>query len=145
MARTSATCTSRRIPMRGVQTSCLLARTLAVDVAAFLSVGRALAAPSWTFTTIASFDQIDGSTPYHMFLAQGFDGNFYGTTYTGGSPGPGTIFGITSAGALITVYNFCPQNRCDDGSNPWAGLVLASNGDFYGTTSSGGAHGSGTV
>jgi uncharacterized repeat protein (TIGR03803 family) len=131
--------------MRGVQTSCLLARTLAVVVAAFLCVGRALAAPSWTFTTIASFDQIDGSTPYHMFLAQGFDGNFYGTTYTGGSPGPGTIFGITSAGALITVYNFCPQNRCDDGSNPWAGLVLASNGDFYGTTSSGGAHGSGTV
>jgi uncharacterized repeat protein (TIGR03803 family) len=101
--------------------------------------------PGQTFTTLASFDQTDGSTPYHIFLTQGFDGKFYGTTNLGGSPGPGTIFRISSTGAPITVYNFCQQSRCDDGGNPWAGLVLASNGDFYGTTTSGGAHGVGTV
>jgi uncharacterized repeat protein (TIGR03803 family) len=96
-----------------------------------------VASPGQTFTTLASFDQIDGSTPYHMFLTQGFDGDFYGTSYLGGSPGPGTIFRITSTDTLTTVYSFC-QDDCHDGSNPWSGLVLASNGDFYGTTSSGG-------
>ena len=81
-------------------------------------------------------------------LVQGADGNFYGTTVYGGARGPqgnGSIFRITPSGALTTIYSFCMQSSCADGGSPRAGLLQATDGNFYGTTSSGGAHGNGTV
>ena len=77
---------------------------------------------------------------------QGGDGNFYGTTQGGGANDSGTVFKITSTGALTTLYSFCAQALCSDGSSPLAGLAQGANGDFYGTTQGGGANGSyGTV
>jgi uncharacterized repeat protein (TIGR03803 family) len=72
-------------------------------------------------------------------------GDFYGTTSAGGLHNDGTVFKITPSGVLATLYSFCSQRECADGSTPTAGLVQAPDGDFYGTTSSGGAHSDGTV
>jgi len=100
-------------------------------------------------TTLYSFcaqtDCTDGDAPY-AGLAQGGDGNFYGTTQGGGANDSGTVFKITSAGALTTLYSFCTQALCSDGSSPLGGLIQGANGDLYGTTQGGGANGSyGTV
>jgi uncharacterized repeat protein (TIGR03803 family) len=76
---------------------------------------------------------------------QGKDGDFYGTTSRAGAHGGGTIFKITPQGALTTVYDFCSQTNCTDGSNPRAGLVAATDQAFYGTTYSGGAYSYGAL
>ena len=79
-------------------------------------------------------------------LVQAANGDFYGTTQSGGGPnGGGTIFKITPSGTLTTLYNFCAHTGCPDGFDVVAGLVQATNGDFYGTTQYGGANGYGTV
>jgi len=93
-----------------------------------------------TFTTLASFDGTDGSQPLYMAPVQGIDGNFYGTTSEGGANGYGTVFKITPSGTLTTLYGFCSQPNCADGQLPYGGLVLAPNGNFYGTTYEGGAN-----
>jgi len=66
-------------------------------------------------------------------LVQGVNGNFYGTTYSGGSSNTGTVFEITPGGKLTTLYSFCSQSGCTDGAYPQAALVLGSDGNFYGT------------
>ncbi len=86
----------------------------------------------------------DGETPLAS-LIQAADGNFYGTTSAGGTNGYGTVFQITTGGKLTTLYNFCSQTNCTDGSAPIAGLLQDTNGKFYGTTSAGGTNGYGTV
>jgi uncharacterized repeat protein (TIGR03803 family) len=105
--------------------------------------------PSGTLTTLYSFCSqaacADGALPY-AGLVQATSGVFYGTTKFGGATSFGTVFKITPSGALTTLYSFCPQNGCTDGERPNAGLVQATNGDFYGTTLYGGANnGNGTV
>ena len=93
-----------------------------------------------TLTTLHSFDWYDGASPTGA-LVQGNDGNFYGTTYGGGAdPHYGTVFKITPAGALTTLYSFCAQANCADGAMPYAGLVRATDGNFYGTTLEGGSN-----
>jgi uncharacterized repeat protein (TIGR03803 family) len=72
-------------------------------------------------------------------------GNFYGTTYDGGTAGDGTAFEISAAGTLTTIYSFCSQSGCSDGSTPEAGLMQGTDGNFYGTTAFGGPNGYGTV
>jgi len=106
--------------------------------------------PSGTLTTLYSFcaegepNCTDGATPY-AGLVQATDGDFYGTTYGGGAYDDGTVFQITTSGALTTLYSFCAQSGCTDGANPDAGLAQATNGDFYGTTEYGGTNSLGTV
>jgi uncharacterized repeat protein (TIGR03803 family) len=98
-----------------------------------------------TLTTLHSFVRTDGANP-GAALIQATNGNFYGTAEFGGAHGEGTVFEVTAGGALTTLYSFCAQPGCTDGANPDAGLVQATNGNFYGTTHSGGANGaSGTV
>jgi uncharacterized repeat protein (TIGR03803 family) len=50
------------------------------------------------------------------------DGNFYGTTSSGGMHGAGSVFKLTSTGTLTTLYSFCLQTGCPDGDTPVAGL-----------------------
>jgi uncharacterized repeat protein (TIGR03803 family) len=109
-----------------------------------LFAATAISTPAQVFTTLANFGGSNGSNPF-AGLVQGFDGNFYGTTYYGGANNSGTVFKITLAGKLITLYRFCAQSGCADGAHPSASLVQASNGDFYGTTLAGGANDDGTV
>jgi uncharacterized repeat protein (TIGR03803 family) len=86
----------------------------------------------------------DGNHP-DAGLVQATNGYIYGTTADGGVSGNGTVFKITPGGTLTTLYNFCPTSTCIDGDTPTSGLVQATNGDLYGTTSGGGASGYGTV
>ncbi len=86
--------------------------------------------PAGALTTIYSFKGSDGANPY-AGLAQGTDGNFYGTTTYGGEASDyGTVFKITPAGALTTLYTF----GWGEGAYPDAGLVQGTDGNFYGTT-----------
>lgn len=78
-------------------------------------------------------------------LIQASDGNFYGTTKLGGVGDFGTIFKITQQGAFTTLYSFCAQAKCADGYYPVTALIQGNDGNLYGTTSAGGANGSGTV
>jgi uncharacterized repeat protein (TIGR03803 family) len=102
--------------------------------------------PDGTLTTLYSFcslsDCTDGSDPGAVI--QAFDGNFYGTTDSGGAYNHGTVFKITPAGVLTTLHSFCQQSSCPDGYIPGA-LIQATNGDFYGSTYAGGAASGGTV
>jgi len=79
----------------------------------------------------------DGAEPFSG-LVQGSDGNLYGTTDGGGTNGMGTVFKITTAGVLTTLYSFCAQANCSDGAYAYAGLAQGSDGNFYGTTEQGG-------
>ncbi len=81
----------------------------------------------------------DGSSPV-AGVVRGSDGNFYGTTTIGGvRSSEGTVFEITPAGSLTTLYRFCTQPGCSDGIIPNAGLVQGTDGNFYGTTANGGS------
>ncbi len=95
-----------------------------------------LAPPALTFTTLVNFGGSNGSNPF-AGLVQGFDGNFYWTTYYGGANNSGTVFKITPAGTLITLYRFCAQSGCTDGTHP---SVQGTDGNFYGTTIYGGGN-----
>lgn len=104
--------------------------------------------PTGKLTTIYNFcaqtNCADGINP-NSGLVQGIDGNFYGTTARGGAKNLGTVFVITPAGQFSTLYSFCSETNCDDGSSPYSGLVLATNGNLYGTTDYGGTNASGTI
>jgi uncharacterized repeat protein (TIGR03803 family) len=90
-------------------------------------------------TTLHSFNSTDGSFP-RSALIQATDGNFYGTTVGGGANNAGTVFRLTTGGVLTTIYNFCSLENCADGEAPFAGLLQASDGDFYGTTVESGSY-----
>jgi uncharacterized repeat protein (TIGR03803 family) len=88
--------------------------------------------PAGALTVLHSFSGLsDGGTPYGG-LTLATDGNFYGTTYGGGTAGFGTVFKITPAGTLTTLYSFTDAT---DGSEPYAPPVQGTDGNFYGTTS----------
>lgn len=100
--------------------------------------------PSGGTTTLHTFSGPDGNDPY-AGLVQASNGYLYGTTYLGGSNSAGTVYKMTLGGALTTVYNFCSATSCTDGQGPYVGLIQASDGNLYGTTTAGGANGQGTV
>jgi len=110
-------------------------------------------APAQTFTVLASLNGTNGNEPYLGSVVQGFDGNFYGTTLFGGTHnnsmcddlGCGVVFSMTPGGTVTVIYNFCAHTNCTDGAAPEAGLVQATDGNLYGTTTAGGAHGKGTI
>jgi uncharacterized repeat protein (TIGR03803 family) len=83
----------------------------------------------------------DGANPTGG-LTLGTDGNFYGTTQQGGVHSMGTAFKITQSGTITILHSF---NSFVDGAFPWGPPILASDGNFYGTTSGGGINGHGIV
>ncbi|WP_162560238.1 choice-of-anchor tandem repeat GloVer-containing protein [Methylotetracoccus oryzae] len=97
-----------------------------------------------TLTDLHDFDfSNDGGSPWFTGqLAQGRDGSLYGTTPSGGSYDAGTAFKLTPAGTFTKLHDFDSTN---DGKNPWGGLILGKDGNFYGTTAYGGVNNFGTV
>src|ERR1700730_14313558 len=102
----------------------------------------AIASPAQTFTTLASFDDINGANPFYGSLVRGPNENFFGTTEIGGSSSnDGEVFEVSSTtGVLRAVHRFCAETGCTDGRSPSAGLILAADQQFYGTTTYGGAY-----
>jgi|HubBroStandDraft_1064217.scaffolds.fasta_scaffold60211_1 uncharacterized repeat protein (TIGR03803 family) len=103
--------------------------------------------PGGRFTTLDSLPEEDGSGSDPMAgLVQATNGSLYGTTVGAGVNGGGSVFKITPSGTLTTIYSFCPSSDgCDgtpnsraNGYSPGAGLIQATNGDLYGTTTEGG-------
>jgi uncharacterized repeat protein (TIGR01451 family) len=100
------------------------------------------------FTMVHAFDYTHGSSPIAP-LIQATDGNFYGTTYFGGTfgqgicatDGCGTVFRMDPAGNVTVLHSF----EYSDGRNPRGVLLQGSDGNFYGTTENGGASDYGTV
>jgi uncharacterized repeat protein (TIGR03803 family) len=102
--------------------------------------------PGGPVTTLYNFGALDvndlnsdGASP--NTLVQGGDGNFYGTTSSGGADGYGTIFQLTPTGTLTVLHAFVGTT---DGNTPTA-FLQGSDGDFYGTMQFGGAHGDGLI
>ena len=77
----------------------------------------------------------DGRHPY-AGLIQATDGNFYGTTSDGGTSSAGTVFRMTPSGTVTILHSFA---TVPDGGYPYpyAALIQATDGNFYGTTSYG--------
>src|SRR5271169_4164760 len=96
----------------------------------FLCIGAAVASPA-QITVLYNFFT-DGVDP-QAELVQATDGYFYGTASN-------TVFKINSVGPAWFVYQFCLNPNCPDGGGP-QGLVLASDGNLYGTTGGGGSSG----
>ena len=78
-------------------------------------------------------------------MLQGRDGSFYGTTTGGGSYGGGIVFRLTPQGVLARLHNFPDPNYPNDGIQPEAGLVQATDGNFYGVTTKGGEENVGVI
>jgi len=119
-------------------------RLLQVGVIVCL-LGAVMPTPSdaQVVTSVFSFHGGDGAEP-DRGLTQGRDGKLYGITGAGGLNGGGTVFKFDLAtDTLTTLYNFCSQPSCSDGQDvPLGGgaLVLATDGNFYGTTQLGGLY-----
>ncbi len=93
--------------------------------------------PSGTLSTLHVWSGPEGYSPTAAMI-QATDGNLYGTTFSGGANVYGNVFKMTLAGAVTSLYIFSGANG--DGSYPYAGLMQGADGDFYGTTETGGAY-----
>ena len=115
-----------------------LAAGFVLTAALFVST---TAAHAQTFQVLHFFQNTDGANP-RASLIEGSDGNFYGTTYAGGTNGApsgfGTVFRMTSNGIVTTLVSF---DRTNNGANPYAELARGSDGNLYGTTLLGGPDG----
>jgi len=111
-----------------------------VGIAALLFALIVSPTSAQTYTTLASVDGVGGSDPEYGPLAQGRDGNFYGTTYIETTPCAG-LFKVTAAGSftwLKCVGSFT-------GGQAYAGVILGTDGNLWGTTAVGGLYGWGTI
>jgi len=101
---------------------------------------------TWTETVVHNFGayETDGGRPLSG-LALDVDGNLYGTTYTGGLYGSGTVFELSPAKSgpwtESVLHNF--SNNGTDGANPYAALLVTTSGKVYGTAFAGGTSGDG--
>ncbi len=87
------------------------------------------------YTVLYTFkDNGDGAQPYAAPI-EGSDGNFYGTTYGTTGTDAGSVYQLTPGGTYTTLHAF---TNGTDGGFPQDGLVQGSDGNLYGTTSTGG-------
>jgi uncharacterized repeat protein (TIGR03803 family) len=128
---------SRRI-LSNCNQSCKIAAVCAVLLLAAISLS------AQSFTSLRTFSPDEGSF-LNAPLVQGLDGNFYGVALQGGKSkactgGCGTLFRVTSQGAISVVYTFIAGSEY-----PGERLQLASDGNFFTTTEEGGPYLKGSV
>jgi uncharacterized repeat protein (TIGR03803 family) len=130
-------------PPRKIERKTVVLKSFCILAAMVLlaTTGKSINATQTRPEIIFAFAGTDGGLP-QSDLVKGNDGLFYGTTGAGGTHNTGTVFKITTAGTLTTVYNFTGG---PDGCSPRAGVIQGSDGLFYGTASGGGTNGFGTV
>ena len=102
----------------------------------WIGLGCAMTTSAQPFETVCALG--NGPANPRGNLTLGPDGNFYGTTASGGQYGDGTVFRVTTNGNLMTLASFGSFLR--DGTWPYAGLTLGADGNFYGTTIAGGTN-----
>jgi len=105
-------------------------------------IATMIASTAQSVHLVATFDGSNGVQPVN--LVQGFDGTLYGETTSGGTYNGGSIFQVTPTPSLNSLYSFCAQivHTCTDGSTLQGGpLLQTADGDFYGTTGTGGGDG----
>jgi uncharacterized repeat protein (TIGR03803 family) len=112
----------------------LLAQLIRQVLAATLLLPVFCARGGVVLTTLYSFNS---GVNLRAGLVQGSDGYFYGTTENGGANNAGSVFRMSTNGALTTLYSFSGGK---DGGNPYSGLVQGSDGYLYGTTEYGGGY-----
>lgn len=123
----------------GLERTVLRVHLGATSAAPMLMVAFLLGMVTVTLTQAQTFNVLytftgdtDGEWPYAA-LIQATDGNLYGTTSFGGANyGTGTIYKITPAGTLTPLYSFTGGA---DGGYVYSGLIQATDGNLYGTTS----------
>jgi uncharacterized repeat protein (TIGR03803 family) len=101
--------------------------------------------PSGALTVLHAFNSPTDGVIVQASLVQATDANLYGATVAGGAQNYGTIFRVSPSGDFTTLYNFCSQPNCADGGQSAGGMIQGTDGNFYGTTTSFGVYGGGTV
>ncbi len=99
---------------------------------------------TWTFSVAYSFNGDGGYGPYDS-LTMDTTGNLYGTTYQDGANRFGAVFKLTPSGSGWTYTSLHDFTGGSDGGYPEGNVILDGNGNLYGTTTFGGAHGFGVV
>lgn len=103
-----------------------------------------LGASAQSFEVLQYFNNANGSRSLTPPIVAS-DGNLYGATLQGGTHSLGVIYKLTPRNELTTLYTFCSQTNCADGSLPEFGPIQGKDGNLYGTTTNGGAHDLGEV
>jgi len=116
-----------------------------------LALASATALQAQTYSVLYNFSpgtkSGDPSNPFNTGqIAQGRDGDLWTTTRSGGTFSAGAAFGVTPAGGTLPVqYNFDYSSAAPGGASPYSGLILGTDGNFYGTTEAGGTRDAGTL
>ena len=114
-----------------------------LPVLAILLLATSSLLQAQTYTDLFDFDGTNHGccSIYPGMLAQGRDGNLYGTTTQGGANSRGAIFKATLTGTVTLLHSF----NLTDGAAPQGGLTLAADGNFYGSTPAGGTDSAGVI
>lgn len=105
-----------------------------------IAIFAAQSAQAQTYEVLYTFvGGTDGANPAASVIRD-TDGNFYGTTYFGGTANLGTVFKLDKSGKETVLHSFIGGT---DGASPQAGVILDAEGNLYGTTTSGGGTGCG--
>jgi len=124
-------------------------RTLRAATFGLLTISLSLAlASAQTYTKLYTWPEDtrnDTGIGLAGIMAQGQDGNLYGTIGDDNANAAGSAFQMTTAGKFTRIYAFCQLTTCADGSGPWGGLSLGKDGNLYGTTTGGGTVRAGTA
>lgn len=104
----------------------------------------ASSATAQTYTPLYTYPETISNTTgvaAPALLSQGPDGELYSTIQSNGTYNSGSVYKMTTAGGYSAVYSFCAEGgHClVTGNDPWGGVTLGTDGNFYGTTFTGGA------